>query len=330
MSAVNILVRLLVDPQTATDVAADEWPAIVSVARAEVMLGSLAYRLKDQSLPAAVAVTMDEARDAADIGQRAALWEAEMARRAMADVPFVLMKGTAYAAASLSPAPGRQIGDLDIMVARDDLAEAEARLLGAGWEWVKDDPYDHAYYRQWMHELPPMIHRERDRMIDVHHTILPLTAKPKPHAERMMTRGMNLGNGLCVFHPIDRIIHAATHLFADGDLQGGLRNLWDINGMIREGGFDADQLRQDAQQDGLFPAVERAMRLAHRIYAAPMPWPSNPHLSDGLFVRRMLARDDWGREARKPLRSAFYIRSHWLRMPPMMLARHLWVKWRKG
>jgi len=23
------------------------------------------------------------------------------------------------------------------------------------------------------------------------------------------------------------------------------------------------------------------------------------------------------------------VRSHWLRMPPLMLARHLWTKWRK-
>ena len=52
-------------------------------------------------------------------------------------------------------------------------------MLDAGWERVKAaDGYDDAYYRRWMHELPPLIHRDRDRMIDVHHTILPLTARP--------------------------------------------------------------------------------------------------------------------------------------------------------
>ena len=30
------------------------------------------------------------------------------------------------------------------------------------------------------------------------------------------------------------------------------------------------------------------------------------------------------------LRKAFYIRSHLIRMPVPMLARHLWIKWRKG
>jgi hypothetical protein len=43
----------------------------------------------------------------------------------------------------------------------------------------------------------------------------------------------------------------------------------------------------------------------------------------------MTARDGWGRPTRAFIRLIFYIRSHWLRMPPLMLARHLWVKWKK-
>ena len=51
---------------------------------------------------------------------------------------------------------------------------------------------------------------------------------------------------------------------------------------------------------------------------------------DRLYIRRLLARDSWGRATRPFMRLAFYVRSHWLRMPPLMLARHLWTKWRKG
>ena len=46
-------------------------------------------------------------------------------------------------------------------------------------------------------------------------------------------------------------------------------------------------------------------------------------LADRLFRARLLARNGWGQEERKGLRFAFYVRSHWLRMPPLMLARHL-------
>src|SRR3546814_3406600 len=87
-------------------------------------------------------------------------------------VPIILLKGTAYAAAGLKAGIGRSIGDLDIMVPCARLDAVEAGLIAAGWEWVKPDPYDDQYYRRWMHELPPLIHKERDRMIDVHHTIL--------------------------------------------------------------------------------------------------------------------------------------------------------------
>ena len=44
------------------------------------------------------------------------------------------------------------------------------------------------------------------------------------------------------------------------------------------------------------------------------------------FEARLLARNGWGQERRKLLRFAFYLRSHWLRMPPLMLLRHLWTK----
>ncbi|MFT2612616.1 hypothetical protein, partial [Escherichia coli] len=51
---------------------------------------------------------------------------------------------------------------------------------------------------------------------------------------------------------------------------------------------------------------------------------------DRLYLRRLTARDGWGRQTRKLTRLGFYARSHWLRMPPLMLARHLWTKYRKG
>ena len=51
--------------------------------------------------------------------------------------------------------------------------------------------------------------------------------------------------------------------------------------------------------------------------------------ADRLFRARLLARNAWGQEKRKGLRFAFYVRSHWLRMPPLMLARHLWTKARR-
>jgi hypothetical protein len=336
--AARDLAALLRSPErTAAILSADRWQAALTAGRAEQLLGSLAERLAPVPVPPEVDRVLGPARAAAAHGRLRTLWEAEMARRALAPagIAFVLLKGSAYAAARLDAAAGRSIGDLDILVARDDLDAAEQALLAAGWEWVKPDPYDDAYYRRWMHELPPLIHRERDRMIDVHHTILPLTARPRPQPALLLADAVPLGDGLAVLSPADMIVHAAAHLIADGDLAGGLRNLWDIDRLFRQfsatGNFPVE-LHERARQHDLAPAVARALRLADRLYGTPVDarLAGRPRLSDRLFIRRLLARDGWGR-ARRPLtRLAFYIRSHWLRMPPAMLARHLWVKWRRG
>lgn len=337
MTAAARLVGLLVDPSRAVDIDARGWTEVLGAARAEQLIGTLAHRLAGLALPPGVGAILDEARATALEGRRQALWEAEMARRALTGVaePLILLKGTAFAAAGLDAGQGRSIGDLDILVPHEALDRVEAALLAHGWMWVKPDPYDDAYYRRWMHELPPLIHPERDRMIDVHHTILPPTARITPDAGKLIAGAMPLGNGLAVLAPEDMVIHGAIHLIADGDLSGGLRNLWDIDRLMREFA-DADdsfwlKLAARSAEHGAERVTARAARLCHALFETPVPgeW-RRPRVSDRLFVRRLLARDGWGRGLRPGTRLAFYIRSHWMRMPPALLARHLWIKWRRG
>ncbi len=322
----HLLCRLLATPSMAPAITARQWTAVLAVAHAERLAGSLAYRLEGQSVPEDAQRFLDRARKTADGDRTVALWEAAMARRALAPAGItpILLKGAAYAALESAAAAGRQIGDLDVLVPRDQIDAAEAALITAGWEWVKQDAYDDAYYRNHMHELPPLIHRARDRMIDVHHTILPLTAKPKPDAALLVADAVPAGDGLLVLHPLDRLVHCAAHLFADGDLQGGLRNLWDFHCLLQE--TDSSGLAERGRQHGLSAALARAHRLCAWLFGNG----GTPGGADRLLAARLLARDGWGRETHRLTRQLFYIRSHWLRMPPVMLAKHLWVKWRKG
>ncbi len=320
----RLLADALADPASVVGLDADGWTTLLAMARAEQLIGTLAMRVDGLPLPNAVQAILADARAAAEHGRRAALWEAEMARRALSavDCPVILLKGTAFVAAGLSAGQGRSIGDLDILVPRASIDKVEAALLAAGWEWVKPDPYDDAYYRRWMHELPPLIHRERDRMIDVHHTILPLTAWITPDAEALIAGSVVLENGLRTLSPNGMLIHAAAHLFADGDLAGGMRNLWDIRCLVEE--FGIDGLQTEANRHGLSREVTRSLRLVDAVFGA-----RKATGIDGLYIRRITARDGWGRPIRALTRLAFYVRSHWLRMPPAMLVRHLWTKWRK-
>jgi hypothetical protein len=191
-------------------------------------------------------------------------------------------------------------------------------------------------------------------MIDVHHAILPLTARPRPDMAAMIEARVPLADGLFTLSPADMIVHAAAHLFADGELAGGLRNLWDIDRLLREfAERNADfwpDLHERAARHELLPAVGRAVRLAHHLYGTPVNWCQTPiskssiskqstgakigvrhqlTAADALYRRRLMARDGWGRATRPLTRLGFYVRSHLLRMPPMMLARHLWVKARR-
>lgn len=328
------LTGLFADPAAVARIR--DWDGILCVARSEAMLSTLAHRLDGVDLPPPVAALFDDLRAASRVARAQALWEAEMARRALAPegIEFVLLKGTAYAAAALPCSAGRQIGDLDILVPGHDIRRAENALLRAGWEWVKSDPYDDQYYREHMHELPPLIHKARDRMIDVHHTILPRTHRITPDALSLVGDAVRNESGFSVLCPTDMACHCAAHMLADGDLQGGLRNLWDFHCLTRD--FAAadpgfwDKLDARADLHGLRAPVHRAARLARDLYGAALPpeWDRRDP-SDGWFRRRLLARDAWGRPTNFPLQQAFYIRSHWLRMPPAMLGRHLWTKWRK-
>lgn len=327
MSA-RLLVNVLRRPETVTACGSTEWNGLVAAARAERLLATLAHRLERADVPRGVRAVMADAVNDAQREQRMALWEADRAREALhpLGIPVILLKGAAYVAAGLKAGEGRMIGDLDILVPRDRLEEAEALLLAEGWEWVKSDPYDSAYYRRWMHELPPLIHRERDRMIDVHHTILPLTARVTPDAPALISNSVEIAIGLRVLSPEDRVCHALAHMLADGDLTGGLRNLWDIRCLLADVRDNA-ALEKRALLHGLAPHLARARRLAEYLFAdgnTPLTVP------DRLYVRRLLSRDTWGRERHPITRFAFYIRSHLLRMPPGLLLRHLWTKWRKG
>jgi hypothetical protein len=325
-----LLVRALRDPQSVAG--SCDWDALIATARAEQLIGSLAHRLQETRVPERVARLLAMHRADAERTRVQALWEAEMCRRALAPLgaAVVLLKGTAFHAARLAAAEGRSVGDLDILVPRERIGDVEQALLAAGWERMKPvGDYDDLYYRRWMHELPPLIHRERDRMIDVHHTILPLTARRRPDAAALIADSLSLPDGLRVLAPADMVVHAAAHLIADGDMAGGLRNLWDIDRLLREFGDEAFwlALERKAALHQMSRPVRRAVRLAARLYGTPVPtaW-MGMRVSDRLFVRRLLARDGWGRQTRSATRAGFYLRGHLMRMPPLMLARHLWRK----
>lgn len=350
------LVAVLRTPARAAELDLAQWSSLLATARAANLVGALADKLQGLAEAQALPVPPAAARHLAGALQLAArqrlsvAWEAHCLQRALGGlgVPVVLLKGAAYVMAPGGLGRGRMFGDIDVLVPHDALGDVESALMLDGWVSAKADAYDQRYYRQWMHEIPPMTHIRRGTVIDVHHTILPLTARNAPDPAKIIARaapvpGLPL---LRVPAPEDLLIHSVTHLVHEGELHNGLRDLHDIDGMLRGFGSEPafwERLVANAAGNDLAGPLLLGLRLAQAIFDGPVPEAALVTLADAAAPRwrrgwlpavyaqalRPPTRADAGARA-AAARSAVYIRSHALRMPMPMLLRHLATKAWKG
>jgi hypothetical protein len=266
--------------------------------------------------------------------ERLVRWEIDRIHRALLpiDVRPVFLKGAGYAAAGLPSAIGRVVADVDVMVSAADLLRAESALHEHGWESVEQTAYDERYYRQWMHELPPMWHQQRGTMLDLHHAILPRTGRLRPDSGILLDRVVRVGETY-VLCPTHMLLHAAVHLFYDG--APAIRDLTDIDGLTRYfATAEADfwpTFVADARELGLERPAFYALRYAHRLLGTPIPaelWTgvgrAAPVGPVGYLMDTLVDVTLNGATGLTAMSSyALFVRSHWLRMPPVMLARHL-------
>jgi hypothetical protein len=119
----------------------------------------------------------------------------------------------------LPPAQGRLFADIDILVPKAALAQAESTLMLHGWLSSHHSAYDQRYYRRWMHELPPMTHIRRKSNLDVHHNLLPETARLRTRPELVIAASQPIPCYQSLRLPCleDLVLHSATHLFHEGE-----------------------------------------------------------------------------------------------------------------
>lgn len=339
--------RILMQPDELADCTVSEQDLLVRMYRNTGLLGRIAHALRQSAswrrCPTKLRDLLDSSLVVANSHERMLRWEVNRILRAAGHLhaPLILLKGAAYLFLGLPTAKGRLVADVDIMVPRDRIDRVEKSLLQAGWQTVKLNEYDQRYYRQWMHELPPLRHPGRAAVVDVHHTILPPTSRLKPDPSELFAHARTLENGrLAVLAPTDMVLHNVAHLFFDGDLQRGLRQLLDLDGMLRQFGGEAgfwDTLPPRAKTLGLERPLHYGLRFCRRLLDTPIPQGTirevaetgAPPLPTGLLMDRLVEA-----MLRPPLpgeRSlgrafaqwALYVRSHWLRMPPGLLFPHL-------
>lgn len=342
----NILIRALQDYEAAASFSLPEWDQCIRMARHANLLSRISLRLQKEADEGKIAPKVREhlraARVVADQHERIMRWEIEQVQELLGpgEIQVVLLKGAAYVARELPPSQGRLYSDIDIMVPLAEIGRVEAILLQNGWEHTKLEPYDQKYYRKWMHELPPLRHQSRKTCLDVHHTILPRTGRIRIDSNLLFKAAVPVQRtSLWTLSPTDMVLHSAAHLFQDGDLGSGLRDLTDLDDLFRHYGSNSDfwaELISRARELNLLRPLFYAFRYAQKILKTPLPESALRGAAAGApppialnvmdcFVSKVLTPlEPIGRTPGAGFARWFlYVRSHYLRMPPGLLFVHL-------
>lgn len=347
----QLLLDAILAPEQLPALAHSDWDLLIRVARRVRLLGRLEADLSNLGLlgkiPSKAADHLRASRNVIEHRRTLVTWEVNRILWALkgTDVPLVLLKGAAYTVAGLPPAPGRLFADVDLMVPEQRVEEIEEKLVSHGWFKMQIDPYDDRYYRVWMHEIPPLRHRERGTEIDIHHRILPKTSRLQPDPAIMFEAARPLADPrLYVLAPTDMVLHALVHLFMEGDPGEGLRfrDLLDVHLLLRHYGQETgfwEGLVPRAHRLGLARPLFYGLRFTRLYFATDIPhsvqqeikgaspvWPIRRVMDILVPLALLPGHPDYPNRWAGLARWLLYIRSHWLKMPPIMLLRHLSYK----
>lgn len=343
------LIRLLRAPRaTAEGLSLPEWSIAIRAARQGNLLGRLGYLITlhgiTDTLPIQVKHHIESAIRVATSQHRNVRWEIVEIQRSLRtkSIPFVILKGAAYITMDYDAAHGRTLSDIDIMVPHSRIVEAEGALIDSGWFPGKLNPYDQKYYRTWMHELPPLRHLERGTTLDVHHTIIPPTTAIKPDVTHLWNKAIpwNGSDEISVLSPEDMVLHSAAHLFHDGEMEHGLRDLVDMDSLITE--FSTNEsfwnnLTERANLLDLLRPLYYALQCRSYFLGAEPPAAVTKAIAahgklegfDTQVVLHILMQSIGANLNKKQTPSLqlakllVFIRSHYLRMPMHLLIPHL-------
>lgn len=339
-----VLLRALIDPLCVARLGPGEWDLLIRVSRRARLHGTLHARLAAchalDRVPDRALAHLESGAAVARYRLQLVRWEQHHLAQVLAPlgVPLVLLKGAAYAAQALPLADGRSLNDVDVMVPAGAIARVEHVLREAGWRGEVGDPYDDRYYREWSHEIPPLVGPGRSVEVDLHHTILPPTGRLRPDAARLFAEARPVSEApFRVLAPADQVLHAVVHLLQDTDSAERLRDLVDLDGLLRAFGTQAGfwaSLAAHTAHHGLQRPLWYALDLARRWLDAPVDAHflrdlHAPPVPLSALMRRLHGatlfpvHPDVGRTAQARLAwELLRLRALWMRMPATLLLRH--------
>lgn len=349
----DLLSRTLCAPEIVTHFSIGKWDLLIRQARAADLLVHLAHRFRQHGLTAAIPAMacwhFDAAETLADKQHIALRCDLLQLRDALAGLgsPLVVIKSTAYVTTNASTAEELRFNGIDILVPHGLLPQAESLLARAQWHTHGLSDYDQRYRRRWMNQAPPMRHAQCMAVVNVYHAVPSDRAHDPLDAAKLRHRAIAVDDfpGVHVLTTEDRILHSATHLFHDGELSHGLRDLTDLDLLLRNAIAERNntaesdfwpRLTARANELQLGRSLFYALRYLRYFLDTPIPdsvfnalhaaAPSRVALAlmDRIFSRVLAPVHASCADVFTPAaRLAAFVRAHWLRMPAYLLIPHL-------
>ncbi|MFQ3237035.1 MAG: hypothetical protein ACI9C4_002610 [Paraglaciecola sp.] len=325
-----------------------DWENIIRVARNSAVLSRIAanyYSKFTAPLPHFVVAQFEATNRHSELLKQQVFFEAHELNLHISQCssqPAIFLKGAAYVLSGAVVGQGRIFSDIDILVNKDDLPKIEKRLLAMAWfpNSIKD--YDQKYYREWAHEIPPMVSAGRGTVVDVHHNLIPLISGKAPDINLFLAQLRQLDSGYYVLSAHAMTLHSIIHLFYQEEFTHGFRDLSDLHLLFGEN-TDNPAFYRDilllARQTQFCPELYYACRYLQLIFNTAIdddflntlsvykPGKLRLIIADWMFSRVLLPRHGI---VNKPFTSAAhhlgFVRGHWLKMPFHILCIHSFNK----
>lgn len=326
----------------------ENWESITRVARSAAVLSRIASNYKTKfsvQLPEYIVEQFEATNRHAELLKQQVFFEAHELDQHISKCssqPAIFLKGAAYVLSQNSTGQGRIFSDIDILVKKDDLPRIEKRMQAFAWFPNSIHDYDQKYYREWAHEIPPLVRAVRGTVADIHHNLIPLISGKAPDINLFLDQLRQLDCGYYVLSAHAMTLHSVIHLFYQEEFIHGFRDLSDLHLLFNENQNNPafyDDLLTLAQKTQFCRELFYACRYLQSTFdtdinkiflnklSAYKPSKLKLILLDWVFSRVLIPRHSI---VNKGFTSAAhqmaFIRGHWLKMPFHILCIHTFNK----
>jgi hypothetical protein len=223
-------------------------------------------------------------------------------------IPVIPLKGAALAELVYGYIGLRTMGDIDLLVHKEDLRNVETLLEKIGFQ-VNESYRPKEWYRTHHHHLAPYVSPDNLVTLEVHHDISLATSRIRvPISELWRTaRGVHIASVPCMSLSWEHmLLHLALHMSDQNCFYRDIRGLCDVTEIVKRHGelVDWDMLLRFCRMFRAETHLYFALSLSHDVLGAAIPRhalrelrrhmtlrPFEERLLRSLFLRAMLIVD---------------------------------------